>query len=247
MSEIDQLLTTLRRHLKAQGLTYRDLAARLGVSEQCVKRMFATQRFTLDRLMEISRILGFTLAELTLEASAREALLHTLSAEQERQLIANDKLLLVAVCMLNQWEVADIVKTYQISESECIENLLKLDRLRLLNLLPGNRVRLNVARDFDWLPGGPIRRFFQNEGLPDFVADDFSRPTEMMTFTYAMLTDAAVEKMQIEMRRLRQKLAELHEESQQSPRSKRHGTGLLVAMREWELGIFSALRRQVEA
>jgi len=247
MSEIDQLLSTLKRHLKAQGLTYRDLAARLGVSEQSVKRMFATQRFTLDRLMEISRILGFTLAELTQEASTRQALLHTLSEEQERQLIANNKLLLVAVCVLNQWEVADIVITYRISESECVENLLKLDRLQLLNLLPGNRVRLNVARDFDWLPGGPIRRFFQREGLQDFVADDFARPTEMMTFTYAMLTDAAVEKMQVEMRRLRQRLAELHEESQQSPRAKRHGTGLLVAMREWELGVFSALRRQAEA
>lgn len=74
-------------------------------------------------------------------------MLHTLSEAQEKELVSDEKLLLVAVC-LNQWEIADIVRAYRLSEAECIQCLVKLDRLRLITLLPGNRIRLNVARDF---------------------------------------------------------------------------------------------------
>jgi transcriptional regulator with XRE-family HTH domain len=149
MAEIDQLLATLKRRLKAQGMTYRDLAQALGLSEPSVKRLFASRRLTVDRLVDIANLLGFTLAELAQEAALSESRLHTLNESQERELVADEKLLLVAVCVLNQWTVADIGKTYRLSEAQCVERLIKLDRLRLIHLLPGNRIRLNVARDFD--------------------------------------------------------------------------------------------------
>jgi hypothetical protein len=58
-----------------------------------------------------------------------------------------------------------------------------------------------------------------------------------------MLTESAAAKMLSEVRKLRQKLAELHEESLSAPLSKRRGTGLLLALREWEIPTFTALRR----
>ena len=152
MNEIARLVKTLKHRLKIQGMTYRDLALALNVSEPSVKRMFALGRFSIDRVIEIAHLLGFTLAELTHEAAASESRLHTLSDAQERELVSDAKLLLVAVCVLNQWEIGNIVDTYALSEAECIQRLVKLDRLRLIDLLPGNRIRLNVARDFDWGP-----------------------------------------------------------------------------------------------
>ena len=243
MNEIDQLVTTLKRRLKIQGMTYRDLAQALGVSEASVKRLFASRRFSLDRVLEIAHVLGFTLAELAHEAAVSERLVHTLSEAQEKDLVSDSRLLLVAVCVLNQWGIGDIVGTYIVSEAECIQCLLKLDRLRLIQLLPGNRIRLNVARDFDWRPQGPIRSFFQNQGLHDFLRSDFAHDDEAMVFSHAMLTESAAAKMLSEVRKLRQKLAELHEESLSAPLAKRRGTGLLLALREWEIPTFTALRR----
>jgi hypothetical protein len=187
--------------------------------------------------------LGFTLAELTHEATVSERLLHTLTEGQEGELVADEKLLLVAVCVLNQWEIRDIIGTYRLTEAECIQQLLKLDRLRLIQLLPANRIRLNVARDFDWRLNGPIRMYFLGQGLDDFLRSDFSRDDEVMAFSHAMLTESALAKMQIEIRKLRQKFSELHEESLAAPLSKRTGTGILLAMREWELAAFTGLRR----
>ena len=245
MRELDNLLATLKRRLKQQGMTYRDLAAALGLSEASVKRLFASGRFSLERLLQIGELLGFTLAELTQEAAASESRLHTLSEAQERELVSDARLLLVAVCVLNQWTLADILAAYQLSEAECIRCLARLDRLRLLQLLPGNRVRLNVARDFDWLPDGPIHRFFLRQGLGEFLASDFSGREQTLAFAHGMLTEAALEKLQGEVRRLRQKFAELHAESLAAPLARRRGSGLLLALREWELAAFTALRRPV--
>ena len=243
MNEIDQLIATLKRRLKIQGMTYRDVATALGVSEPSIKRLFASERFTLERLVEISHLLGFTLAELAQEAAVGENRLHTLSAVQENELVSDEKLLLVAVCVLNQWAIKDIVSAFNLSEAECIQRLVQLDRLRLIVLLPGNRIRLNVARDFDWQTNGPIRQYFSKQGLPDFLESPFAGEGEVMAFSHAMLTESAVLKIQKEIRKLRQKLAELHEESLSAPLGKRRGTGLLLAMREWEITAFRNLRR----
>ncbi|WP_263769039.1 helix-turn-helix domain-containing protein [Propionivibrio soli] len=241
--ETGQLVRTLKKRLKLQGATYRDLAAALSLSEPSVKRMFATGRFSLDRLVEISHFLGFTLAELAQEASVSENLVHLLSEAQERELVSDEKLLLVAICSLNHWSVEDIVRRYRLSAAECIQRLVQLDRLRLIVLLPGNRIRLNVARDFDWRPKGPIRQYFRENGLHDFLGTDFSNDDEMMAFSHAMLTDVAAAKLLTELRRLRQRFAELHEESLSAPLARRHGVGMLLATREWEIAAFSRLRR----
>lgn len=243
MAEIDQLLATVKRRLKTQGMTYGDLATSLGVSEPTIKRMFATRRFTVDRVVEIANLLGFTLAELTQEAAVSGSRLHVLTEGQERELVSDQKLLLVAVCVLNQWSVSEIERTYRLSEAECVRCLVQLDRLRLIHLLPGNRIRLNVARDFDWLPRGPIRCYFLAQGMQDFLQSDFSGDDEVMAFSHGMLTDVALAKMQAELRKLRQRFAELHEESLAAPLSKRRGCGMLLAMREWELAAFTLLRR----
>jgi transcriptional regulator with XRE-family HTH domain len=243
MSEVTQLLTTIKRQLKLQGKTYRDVAGALGLSEASVKRLLTSDSFGVDRLVEISNLLGFTLAELAQEAALTGTRLHTLSEAQEKELVSDTKLLLVAVCALNHWTLADILAVYRLTEAECVQKLLHLDRLHLIALMPGNRIRLNVARDFDWLPDGPIRRYFRTQGLADFLDGTFDGADETLAFTHGMLTESALAAMQVEVRRLRARFAELHEESLASPLPKRRGSGLLLALREWEPAGFTALRR----
>lgn len=243
MSEVTQLLTTIKRQLKVQGKTYRDVAGALGLSEASVKRLLTSDSFGVDRLVEISNLLGFTLAELAQEAALTGTRLHTLGEAQEKELVSDTKLLLVAVCALNHWTVADILAVYRLTEAECVQKLLHLDRLHLIALMPGNRIRLNVARDFDWLPDGPIRSYFRTQGLADFLDGAFDRPDETLAFTHGMLTESALAALQVELRRLRARFAELHEESLAAPLPKRRGSGLLLALREWEPAGFTALRR----
>lgn len=247
MTEITQLLNTIKYQLKQQAKTYRDVAEALGLSEASIKRMFSASSdapITIERIVQISHFLGFSLAELAQEASLSHARLTTLSAAQEKELVSDSVLLMVAVCAVNHWSLDDIRSIYQLSEPECLKHLLKLDQLRLITLLPGNRIRLNISRDFDWLPGGPIRTYFRKEGMADFLDAGFHAEMENFTFTHGMLTEAAVNKLQNELRHLKHKFAELHAESISAPLHKRHGIGLLMAMRPWEPVSFSKYRKK---
>ncbi|MDI9682968.1 hypothetical protein QM334_40580, partial [Burkholderia cenocepacia] len=123
--------------------------------------------------------------------SASAPRLRVLTEAQEALLVSDEKLLLVAVCAINYWTVQDIVSAYRLTQAECVKYLLMLDRMNVIALLPGDRIRVRVARDFDWLPGGPIRRYFHAHVLDDFLGSRFDGPGETMTFLQGMLTDAA--------------------------------------------------------
>jgi transcriptional regulator with XRE-family HTH domain len=246
MTELTLILTTIKRQLKARGMTYRDVARALDLSEPSVKRLFSTGRITLERLAVLCSLLGLTLAELTREAVESIAKMSQLEAAQEAELVSDTKLLLVATCALNHWNIASITRHYRLTESECLQCLLRLDRMRLIDLLPGNRIRINVARDFDWLPDGPIRRYFRERGQNDFLAGDFAPEGESVFFAHGMLTAEARNQFQIQLRQLRQRFAALHDESTRAAIGQRRGMGLLLALREWEPPDFAELRRPTQ-
>ncbi len=243
MTESQRLVDALKRLLKRQGYTYRGVGKAIGVSEQSVKRMFSKGTFTLDRLVQLASLLGMSLAEITEQAGHATPSIRTLTEAQEKELTAEPALLLIAACVLNGWTPAEIIATYRFTKAECLKRLLKLDRLGLITLLPGDRVRLNVARDFDWLPKGPIERFFRKQETDDFLASDFGGKEENLFFVYGMLTPSARTRLQAQLARLRAEFAELHRESMAAPFEHRGGACLLVAQREWEPRSFAALRR----
>lgn len=243
MTEVRAILGVLKRALKARGMTYGEVGRRLGLSEPSVKRLFSTGRISLDRLAKLAGLLDLTLAELAQEAAGAAPVVARLTQAQEAGLVADPKLLLVAVLALNHWSLADIVRVYQLDEPECLALLLRLDRLGIVRVLPGNKIRPNVARDFDWLPDGPLRHFFRTRVRDDFLAGLFDAQGERFEFAHGMLTQSALAQMQAELRRLRRTFAELHADSLRTPLEQRHGFGLLLAMRSWEPAAFAALRR----
>jgi transcriptional regulator with XRE-family HTH domain len=242
MDEASKLIDWVKAELKRQGKTYADVAQALQLSEANVKRMFSVKRLSLDRLAELVNCLGLTIAEVAQEASVGSTRVRVLSVQQEQELISDPKLLLVTVCSLNQWTKHEICEAYALTQAEVIQRLAKLDRLGIIDLLPGERIRLRTARDFDWLPNGPIHKYFRKFGLHSFLDSAFAGDNEAFHFSHGMLTDAALDKLMLEMRKFKEKFAELHQESLSSPLQKRRGAGFLLASREWELEVFASLR-----
>jgi transcriptional regulator with XRE-family HTH domain len=244
-TEIIQLVATIKRQLKAQGLTYKDVGRALKLSEASIKRVFASERFTVTRLAQVGQLLGFTLAELLQESTSSLPPVGTLTREQEAQLVSDDKLLLVAVCSLNHWSLADILSVYQIEKMDAVKRLRILDRMGIIELLPGDRIRRRAKRDFDWIPDGPIRSYFAKQGLRDFVEGPFDPQDESLDFAHGMLTASAQAELKLELRRLRSKLVALHEQSIPAPLFEKDGIAVLLAIRRWEPIAFRRMRRTV--
>jgi DNA-binding Xre family transcriptional regulator len=244
MAQTRALVAALKQVLKSRELTYADVARGLGMSEASVKRVFAKQTFTLRRLDAICELLGIEITDLGRVVEHESERLTRLTVKQEAQLVSDPKLLLVAVHAINQWTLDDIVSTYAISKVECIRFLVRLDRLRIIDLLPDNRIRVRVARGFAWLPDGPIMRYFGAQVRSDFFASAFDGKGERLAFVSGMLSRTSNAVVQHHINRLSAEFAELHNQDAKLPMAERFGTSLLVALRPWAPEAFRKLRRR---
>lgn len=244
MPQTAPLIDTLKQALKNHRITYAEIARRLNMSEANVKRMFASRRFSLDRLEDICALMQLELTDLfQLYEASRQRIDH-LSAEQEKELVANTKLLLVAVSVRNRLSFDDIVDHYNISETECIHHLAKLDKLKIIDLLPNNRIKLRIDDAFRWLPGGPIDRFFEQQIKNQFLKSRFNGEMEQRLFLFGLLSDTSVQILQNKIQALSKEFTELHRQDTSLPLDKRHNIGLMLAIRPWELDVFTPLRHK---
>lgn len=243
-SQIPSLIEELKRALKAAGKTYAELAAHLEVSEASVKRAFADERFTLERLEQACQFAGLELSDLIVRADERPPPITQFTDEQEEELFGDLKLLLVAHLVLARWSFADIVAYWQIDEHQAIRLLARLDRMRMIELQPGNRYRLLVSRHFRWRPNGPVQRFFKRHVQSAFFDSDFAHPGEHLVFISGMLARSSLSRLHEEMNRLAQSFDAATQEDVHLPLSERHTTSLVLAVRPWAFPPFESLRRQ---
>lgn len=243
MSLTAALVDVLKRELKARGVKYADIARHLRLSEASVKRMFSRRDFTLKRLDEICRCAQIEFAELARAMVRDETLISHLTPEQEKEIVSDRKLFLVAVCVLNQVTFDQIVETYDITTPECVQLLSRLDRLKFIELQPGNRIKLLVSRTFAWLPGGPIQRFFNHQAHNEFFRSRFNRPDEFMLVVNGMLSKSSSADVVNLLKRITREFSDLHNEDARLPLRERSAMTLLVAVRHWQLAAFAELRR----
>ncbi len=243
MSTTLDLITTLKKELKAAQMTYADLARALGMAESSVKRMLAKGDMPLSRVDEICRALKLDFAELARRVADAQPLLKEMTAEQERAVVADKKLLLVAICVLSQWTLEQITATYRLSEAECVKYLAQLDRIGIIELRPLNRYRLKLAKTFRWRPHGPVMNYFREHALLDYFAGGFDQPGEGVMLVHGSVSRALAPVFLERLQRVAQDFAQQHQTDQKLAEKDREGYTLVLAMRSWEFEAFSLLRR----
>ncbi len=244
MAQSKALVQTLKRTLRAARITYADIASHLEMSEANVKRLFATQSFTLQRLDAICEMMNLDLGDLFSLLESERQRIRQLTRQQEQELVADAKLLLVAVSVRNQMNFDQIVSRYRFSEPETIQHLAHLDRLGIIDLLPGNRMRLLIDEHFEWLPDGPIERFYQQQIQGPFLDARFNAEVEVRQFEFGLLGESSSRNMIRKLRDLALEFTEMHRADAHLPLNQRYNMGLLIAMRPWELSVFKPLMRE---
>ena len=243
MSNTSFMIDALKRQLKARGVTYAELAGRIGLSEASVKRMFAQRSFTLARLEQVLSAVGMDFAELVQAATDAPQLITQLTYAQEKEIIGDTKLLVVAVAALNLIPLEQIVAVYRISEAEAVKYLLRLDRTGFLALLPNNRVKLLVARTFSWIPNGPIQTYFRDEAYGDYLDTRFAGELEMMKLVSVMLSPQSSRALLERLKQVADEFSRQHQDDARLPYEQRHSLTFLLAARPWMPAAFKALMR----
>ena len=237
------LVDTLKRLLKARGITYGELATRIDMSEASVKRMFSQKNFTLQRLDQILSASGIEFDELS-AAQGAPSLISQLTLAQEREIIGDPRLLVVAVSAMNHIGFEDIVKFYDMNEVEVTRYLLRLDKIGFLELLPNNRVKLLIARTFGWIPNGPIQSYFRHEAAADYLDSRFDGPDEVLRLVNVMLSKQSASALLDRLKQVAAEFAQQHQHETRLPIEQRHAISFIVAARPWVPRAFQSLQRK---
>ena len=145
--------------------------------------------------------------------------------------------------LLNHWSFKNILSIYDFSETELIQLMAKLDRLRLIQLLPLNRVKVLVDRNYSWRKNGPIQKFFEEQVTQEFFNTRFEAPGEKRMFLVGMLSKASNETFQRKLEKLSEDFHDLHTQDEKLPTFERFGTRAIMAMRLWEPSVFESKRK----
>ncbi len=243
MGTTADLVLALKKELKAAHLTYADLAKKLGMAESSVKRMLGRGDMPLSRIDAICRALKLDFAELARRVADAQPLLAELTQAQEKAVVADKKLLLVAICVLSQWTLEQMVAAYRLTEAECVKYLAQLDRIGIIELRPLNRYRLKLAKTFRWRPHGPVMNYFRDHALLDYYSGGFDGHGEGLLLVHGSISRSLAPSFVERLQRVAQDFAQQHQADQKLPEKDREGYTLVLGMRSWEFNAFTALRR----
>lgn len=242
MSESQELVKTLKRCLKGRGLTYGDVASHLELSEPQVKRLFSRGGWSMERVEAVCSLLDMSLHELVQLSSRQSASGNSVLTLKQEQALADDQSLLTWFYLLvNGWSPAEISDEFGTNSHTATRILARLDRLLLIDLLPGNQVRLRTAQVIDWRRGGPIWRQYEERVREEFLRYGFRGESDLLRLTTGELSTASLSIFNRKLRALLKEFGELARIDRSLPASEKHSVGLLAALRPW---VFSLLQEE---
>jgi len=242
MPQPSAIVLELKRVLKERELTYAEVARGLGLSVASVKRLFSTGAFSLKRIEEICELAKLELAELADRARRRTTSTTKLSLAQEKEIVADPRLFLITWLVLNRTPLEHIVREYDLAERDVVRYLIRLDRLRIIDLLPGNRVKLLVDRHFTWRADGPVQAYLFEKLLREFFAARFEHPADAFFFHGGRVSEAALAQLKRAVRHAAAECVEIIERDRGVPVAKT-GAAFVVALRPWTYSGFSRFLR----
>ena len=243
MSQVHSLFENLKRELKAKGLTYKDVAEHLELTESSVKRLFSQEDLSIQRLDKVCELLGIDLADLTNPERGDSRVIVLMSEKQEREIAQDEKTLTVSFLVYQGWTFEEILKYFEFSEPELIRILALLDRLSLIELLPKNRIKLKVAHNLGWRKGGAIQKFYVEHFQGSFMRSYFRDQNEYLRLISGMYTPLTCSVILKKLQKLTFEVFQLSQEDRKVPLDERIPFGVLIAARPWRAEFFDKFRR----
>lgn len=243
MSQRAQLVHELKRVLRERRLTYSAVAKKLAVSEASVKRWFSNGDFSLERIDRICELAGIEMTELLERMQENSHPSNQLTAAQEQEVVADPKLFLITWLVLNRWQFQEIVRQYKFTERETLRYLLKLDKLKIIELQPHNKVKLLVSRRFTWRAGGPVQNYIHQKLLKEFIDARFLEARDEFFFHGGVVSEVGLAQVRSVLQRTARDCVEILERDRTLPTTRRAGAAFVLALRPWEYSGFAQFHR----
>ncbi|MFV3307748.1 helix-turn-helix domain-containing protein [Pseudomonas sp. NY15181] len=235
------LLVELKRLLKDRNIRYCDIAEQLNLSETTIKRKLTGHGLSVSMLESVCAMAGVRLIDLAeLAARRSDSRIQTLSIEQEQGLADAPFTAFIFLLLRYDWTPREIQLEFELDEAGIFLHLRRLEKLRLLDLFPGNRVRLLTVRHPEWIPGGPLRRAVDDAMRRHFEAMDFHDPQSLWQLETVKLSRGSIDQLRQMMASLSQRMRELASDDRALPEGQTEWYSMLCMARLTDPRIFWA-------
>lgn len=230
------MLTALRQHLRHQGWTARRIAGHFTIGEATAKRWLVGKGLTLEKLEALAGLCGLTLAELAREAEQPPAgVANELTLAQEKALSSDIFLAFLFMTILGGNSPNEIARDFSVPPRDMDAALIRLERLALIDRLPGGRVRPLIDRAIVWRKT-PMRSLFEMYMKPQFVAMDFAAEDAVYASEVMKLSAQGAAMLAEAIDKHRREIQALAEQDREIAHLPRRWFGMLCAARPLDMG-----------
>jgi Mn-dependent DtxR family transcriptional regulator len=237
-----RLRATIKQLMKKNGARYEDLAKALSLSLPTVKRMLTKDDFPIERAVFIANWLGVSFPQLIELATQNSGELAQFSEGQEDFFVKNPRAFLYFHLLLSGWSTKQVSEKFGFKKSEAEKLQFSLEKMNLLEVWPGGRLRLKAKGPHQMIRGGKLeRKFFSKVADTIFIklrnkVGGYSDPDHKSSHTLfrpfeIVMSDKNYAEMVREQRAVLEKYRAIGaKELQMEPREKlKHVSGLLAA------------------
>ncbi len=238
-SEISfEVTRALKNALKAKGKTYREVAHKIGVSEQTIKRMFREKDCSISRLHEICLAVGISIYDLFSQAQHQTEVSTRLSPRQELFLAEHPSHFSFLYLLTLGYSAEDIRRKYKLDDLPMYRYLRELEKERFLDLREDNKFHLKFQEKLLFPLGSPLHKRIRelNKDFLDYVISHHDVEHHVFTSTFRYMSQSTLEKMAQDMAELTKTYRQrsYHDEAL-LPRDKLVGVKWLTVAAPYEL------------
>ncbi|SFR91004.1 hypothetical protein SAMN05192580_1775 [Sphingomonas jatrophae] len=209
------MLAALRRALRSAGWTQARLATELEVGTATVKRWLHGRGLGFATLGRLCALAQTSLAELTDAARLAPDAADHLTLAQEEALTRDSNLSTVFFLILNGWPIEEATAGFHIAPETVDRHVERLERLALVDRLPGGRVRARLRPEHAW-QRAPMRRHFERHMKPLFTAVDFGDPETIFGAATVKLSPLGVARLRERIEAFRRDIQAIESEDRRS-------------------------------
>ena len=149
-------------------------------------------------------------------------------------MIADPRLLLVTYLVTSDWKFSEIVTAFEHDPNELIGALLKVDKLRVIDIQPPARIRKLASWNFSWRKDGPVQDYFLRRVVPEFFAGRFDSPGDELRFVGGVLSKTSMLRLQSAIHRVVGEFEHLAQQDARLPRDKRSRRAPILGLHLFE-------------
>lgn len=159
----------LKNKAKSKGISQAQLAKKIEVSLPTIKRWFGGGTITIEVLQKLASEIGVSLTEVfsSIEESSTQSFHYT--DEQEHFFSNNIEYLAFFDNLLRGYSPTHIQRKFKISENKIVSYLSKLDKLKLIQWLPKNKIKLMVSGEPIWKKDGLLSKKLRKDIFNAFI------------------------------------------------------------------------------